>query len=445
MLPKVLIVGTVPYNKKTTARAFHTYFSNWEKDRLAQIFSNTKRPVKGHCATLYQITDQRMLKRRLDRAVKTGKVFTYGELDDEWKDDDLETNSKVISKLYRLGSKKFPLNYLARKWLWKEAFWNTPELNRWLDDFGPECVFLSFSDDFFIPEIALYVAQKYNIPIISSIGDDYYFNTHFSLSAFYYIYKSSYRKLIRRVFQHPGSAIYIGDKIRDKYNREFGLDGKTVFLTSEIQRRPFAPIDRDAPKIVYCGNIRLGRNDSLLEIARVLHEINPQYKLTVFSNEKEEKYYRKLKVCPNVDYRGSVSYAQVKKEISDSHITVVVEGFAKKDVDITRYSLSTKVADSLASGSFVLAYGAEECGAISYMKSIDCGLTCLSKQELEQKLPNLFDDVAYQRQAYDRAIMVTENNHRLEKSGAVFEALAKDVVLRSKYACTEIDVGYPQL
>ena len=30
-------------------------------------------------------------------------------------------------------------------------------MNKWLDEFKPECVFLSFSDDYFIPQIALYV------------------------------------------------------------------------------------------------------------------------------------------------------------------------------------------------------------------------------------------------------------------------------------------------
>lgn len=436
MLPRVLIVGTVPYNKKSTSRAFASYFSNWERDNLAQIFSNTKKPAKGHCGTLFQITDQRLVKRRFNKNVKTGVIYNYDELEDEWASDDLETNSSLFTKLYRLGSRKFPLNYLARGAIWNKKFWKTPELDRWLDDFNPECVFLSFSDDFFIPQIALYVAQRYNIPIVSSIGDDYYFNGHFSLSPFYHIYKSQYRSLIRRVFRHPGSAIYIGDKIRDKYNEEFGLDGETVYLTSEIQRRSFVPIDRENPKIVYCGNIRLGRNESLAEIAKALAKVNPKYRLTVFSNEQEEKFYRELKACDNVDYRGSVPYAQVQQEIAQSDITVVAEGFKPKDVDISRYSLSTKVADSLASGSFVLAYGSLECGAIEYMKQIDCGLTCTAYGELEEKLPAIFEDTGYQKEKYDAAIAVTENHHRLAQSTAVFEGVVKKAVdkMRNGYA-----------
>ena len=59
MHPRVMIVGTVPYNTKSTSRAFDAYFHYWEKENLAQIFSNTKKPCKGHCKTLFQITDYR--------------------------------------------------------------------------------------------------------------------------------------------------------------------------------------------------------------------------------------------------------------------------------------------------------------------------------------------------------------------------------------------------
>ena len=50
---RVLIVGTVLYNEMSTSRAFDSYFHFWEKENLAQIFSNAKAPAKGHCGTLY--------------------------------------------------------------------------------------------------------------------------------------------------------------------------------------------------------------------------------------------------------------------------------------------------------------------------------------------------------------------------------------------------------
>lgn len=428
MKARVLIVGTVPYNKKSTSRAFESYFCNWEKENLAQVFSNTKVPAKGHCGTLFQITDQRLIKKIFKPSVETGVVFYDKDLPDEWADNSLELNSSLFSTLYRWGSQKGPITYLIRKYIWNKKYWCTEKLNNWLDQFNPQCVFLSFSDDFFIPQIALYVAERFKIPIVSSIGDDYFFNTEFSISPFYYIYKSQYRKLIRKVFQHRGSAIYIGDKIRDKYNEFFGLDGETVYLTSSIQRREFKEINVQRPVISYFGNIRLGRNLSLNDIGYALGKINPEYILDIYSNENDSGYYSIFDKNKNIRYHGSIPYAEVQLRTVQSDILVVVEGFEKCDVDITRYSLSTKVADSLASGASIFVYGSIECGAIEYMKKINSAAVCLKKENLVECISKLIFDVDYQRENYARAALITQQHHNLTQSSTIFEGIIRRVV-----------------
>ena len=432
MSRRILIVGTVPYNEKSTSRAFASYFCGMPRENLAQIFSNTKKPVKGHCNTLYQITDQRMLKRRFDPKIKTGVIYNYEDLGDAWESTDLEVGSNTIAKMYNFGKKKNSLVYLIRKFVWKKKYWCTKELNDWMDRFNPECVFLSFSDDFFIPQIALYVAEKYDIPIISSIGDDYYFNYKKTISPLYHWYKLQYRALIRKIFRHPGSAIYIGNKIRDKYNSEFGLNGETVYLTSSIQRREFKPIDKMSPVISYFGNIRLGRNESLNQIGLVLGKIDSKYRLHVYSNETDPNFYRMLLDNPNVEFHGSVPYAEVQKRTIASDIIIVVEGFKKKDVDITRYSLSTKVADSLASGVSVLAYGSSECGAIEYCAETGCIVTCTNGDDLFEMINRLINDTALQHRNYVGAEIITEKNHRLIRSADIFRKIVERLTIKSQ-------------
>lgn len=425
---RVLIVGTVPYNKATTARAFEAYFHGWERNCLAQVFSNSKKPVKGHCEHLLQITDKRMLQRWFNRNIQVEKTFVYEELEDAWTDRDREVGTGIYSKLYEAGTRKTPFIYLARGVLWQKKFWCNAVFNKWLDDFAPECVFLSFSDDFFIPQIALYVAERYNIPIVSSIGDDYYFNYRKSLSPLYHIYKCSYRKLIRKVFAHGGSSIYISDKIRDKYNSGFGLDGETVYLTSELERRPFRPINKEKPVISYFGNIGVGRNESLNEIGKALGRISADYKLRIYSGQQDPNRIRVFAGNPNVEFCGSIPYAQVVEKTAESDIVVIVEGFKKEDVDVTRYSLSTKAADSLASGAQILVYGSPECGVIEYMQSTNAAAVCTQPEELEQCIRNLIHDEECQKQYYNNAIEITKNHHNLESSTSVFQDVVEKAI-----------------
>lgn len=75
---------------------------------------------------------------------------------------------------------------------------------------------------------------------------------------------------------------------------EFGLDGENVYLALSIERRSFRPIDKDNPVISYFGNIRLGRNESLNEIATALGEINSKYKLHVYCMLRCKKEHLKV-------------------------------------------------------------------------------------------------------------------------------------------------------
>lgn len=432
MQNKILIVGTVPYNKRSTSRAFDAYFHNIDRENCAQIFSNTRTPCKGHCGTLYQITDHRMLKRWFNKKIDTGVIFNYDDLPLEWEDNSLELTGKSIKKAYKFGAKHTPLTHIIRKVLWRKKYWCTDKLNKWLDEFKPDCVFLSFSDDFFIPQIAYYVAQRYNIPIVSSIGDDYYFNEHFSISPLYWIYKKSYKKLIRKVLAYKGSAIYISDKIRDKYNSAFKLDGETVYLTSDIKRREFKPIDSISPLITYFGNIRMGRNNSLNEIGYCLGKLGINARFEVYSGEKDEKYYKIFEKNPNIKYCGAIPYSDVLKRMSESDITVIVEGFKKEDIDQSRYSLSTKAADTLASGVTILTYGSQECGIVEYMQSTCASVVCTNRNELKDKIKQILNDVELQKVYYDNAIAVTNEHHNLEKSCKIFESVVEKAIVKGK-------------
>ncbi len=422
MPKRVLIVGTVPYNRNATSRAFDSYFHNYPKENLAQIFSNPNKPLKGHAKTLFQITDHEILKNWFERDADIGTIFNYDDLKEEAEGEEF-TADKKIKLAYKIGARHTAFTHLMRGILWREKFWETEKLEKWLDEFRPECVFLSFSDDYFILKIALYVAKKYNIPIVSCISDDYYFDNRFSLSPFYHIYKKTYKALVREVLEYTSSAVYISDKIKNKYNKEFSLSGDTVYLTSEINRREFSYIDINSPKITYFGNIRMGRNTSLCDIAQALYSINPNYKLQVFSNEKDKKYYSVFKKYPSINFCGSVPYDELEIKMLQSDITIIAEGFKDKDISQSRYSLSTKVADIIKSGVSLLCYGSVSCGTVEYIKSQNVGAVCAEKENLKAVICELISDKALQRKYYDNSAFVYEKNHNLEKSCAIVEEL----------------------
>ena len=364
-----------------------------------------------------------MLQRWKGKQIDTGKVYYYDELPESNESSERTDETYYAPKAYKFGLRHTPFTRLLRGLLWRKRFWCTDKLNKWLDDFKPQCVFLSFSDDYFIPQIALYVAEKYNIPIVSSILDDYYFNVEKSLNPLYWLYKLTYKRLIRRVLAHKGSAIYISDKIRDKYNTELNLDGETVYLTSTVHRKKFSPINTKNPVITYFGNIGMGRNHSLNDIGYALGQINSNYKLEVYSGAKDSTLYEIFQDNPNIFYGGTIPYQNVQDKMQKSDITIIVEGFREEDINLSRYSLSTKAADALASGATILTYGSPECGIVEYMQSTKASFVCIDKSLLVDTIRNMLERRDLQEQYYAQQIVITNEHHNLNKSCEVVKAI----------------------
>lgn len=401
-MKKILIVGTVPYSKNNQSRAFDTYFNNFDANNLAQIFSNPEKPEIGHCNLLYQITDFMVLKNLFSFKKQPGKRYDFTNPINKVKSTNSISNkkNKFISMLYKLGKHKNSINYLLRGLIWNRKNWLTKDLIDWVDDFNPELIFISFSDDFFILQIGLFFARKYNIPIISTISDDYYFNNKFSLNPFWLIYHIKYKKLVDSIMIHKGENIYISDKIRLKYDSFFKKRGRTVFVSSDIQRLPFTKVNKNKISFIYAGNLRLGRYRSIIKIADVLKNISPQYAIAVFSDEKSKKIISKLKSRKNINYMGYIKYDELYNHLKNADFSIIAESTRKKDIVKTRYSLSTKVADSIAIGKPVLVYGSDESGAISFFREHDLPLVANNKSDLKKQLIKFINDYDLQEHTY---------------------------------------------
>lgn len=427
MHPKVLIIMTTPYSKSDSSRTLDAYFHFWERNKVAQIFSRNWLPNKGHCEEMFQITDSSLLKKWFHKVNTVGRVYYYDEMRDE-DGNQVLADTSTVGIGYKIGSKHLPIIEILRGFLWRKKYWCNEAFLKWVDEYKPECILYNFSNHLFTQQIALFIAKRFNIPIVAIIGDDYYFNDKFSLSPIYLWFRHKFKKLTEQILVGNCSAVYCSDKIRDKYNQFFKMNGKTVYFNSSVPRRNFRVINKKDPKIVYFGSIRLGRNKALLEIANALKTIDSTYKLEVYSNENDETVYGELKAHPNVKYGGAINYSEVQRKISECDIFVIAEGFREEDINFTKYSLSTKASDSLASGAAILTYGPIDAGVVSYMKETKGAMVCTDKQNLQEDLIKLINDEFLQKSLYDNAILAFNKNHSVESSTKIFESILAEVI-----------------
>lgn len=425
--PKILIIMTAPFNNGDSSRTLDSYFHYWDKKCVAQVYSRNCIPTKGHCSSFFQITDERIVKCWLGREEKPGRVFEDGALEEASKLSN-EYSGPVSKAGYAIGAKHTPIIELLRGVLWRKRFWCTQDFVAWLDNYNPDCVLYNFSNHLFTQDIALFVAERYNIPIIPIIGDDYYFNDRASLSPAYHLFRVKFKQLTEKIMSHSVNAIYCSEKCMKKYGSYFGLNGKPIYVSSGLNRRKFRPINGKDPKFLYCGSVRLGRNYALVEIADALRAINRDYILDVYTGDSDAEVCRPLVSHPNINFCGRVGYDKIEHLISECDVFVVAEGFRSQDLLFTRYSLSTKAADGLASGAQVFAYGPADAGVIEYLASTEATAVCDDQRTLIDVLRNMINDVQFQKECSEKAISATNRNHTLRSSTRDFFEVVKEAL-----------------
>lgn len=406
MFPKVLIIGTTPYAPNNQSRAIDTYFRGWPKDNLRQIFSNVKTPMKGHCASYFQVTDIDVAKKLFCFKKVVGRILNYEDLPDNPPDFSM-------GKLLPLAKKRW-YRYYARKMLWARKRWLTPALREWVEEFGPQIVFLQLSDDYFLLDISLYFAEEYKIPIVLTIGDDYYFAKRRNILLAPYFH--GYRRLFDRIMNTKGFSVCISEKIARQYNQHFQKQGFPVYLHSSITSRPVGSFHY---KFNYFGNLAIGRHLSLATLGDALAKVNPEFHVDVFCGNLSKATKRFL-TQHNCVPHDAIPYEEVKEKVNSGSFNIIASGFRKQDIEAGRFSLSTKVADLLIAPGPILAIGPVGDGTIDYLLEKNCALVITEKTAAFGILKNTIYNETLLKEKVDRAREVSREEHDFSANNQKF-------------------------
>ena len=117
---------------------------------------------------------------------------------------------------------------------------------------------------------------------------------------------------------------------------------------------------------------------------------------------------------PGIRFHGAVPGHEVAGIIRKAKAVIHTESFDPVIREQVRYSLSTKIADCLASGTGLLAYGPAEAASMDYLIRNEAAFTATSPEELRKVLPRLFTDEAEYRRITGNAKALAWKNHTPE-------------------------------
>lgn len=416
--PRVLIISNNCLSQAdSNGRTMQNFLVGWPTEKLAQFYIQNSLPNFSVCRNFFRVTDGQALRAFLGKGISGGPV----------KEEASSSHSGSIGG--RKKHKRTALAMLLRETVWNSRRWYGAELQSWLDDFAPQVVLLQAGDCGFMFRLAEDVAQQYNAKLVIYNSEAYYFKPfdYFRAKGLahwaYPLFRRAFCRQFRKTISKAAYSIYLCEKLREDYDREFGLPSEVIY-TATAQAPHTQEWERSQGFTVsYLGNLGVGRHEPLVEIATALQEISPDLYLDIYGKIPNDTVRQAFESCSGIRYKGFVSYEQVVEVMRGSDLLIHCENFSKFYREDLKYAFSTKIADSLASGTCFMIYAPDELACTRYLAENEAAWVVTEQKAMREVLQMLAENLEERERYLARAAAVVAQNHSAEKNAKRFQEI----------------------
>ena len=413
-MKKILISTISAWNQNSGANTYSAMFSKFKKDaEIANIYFRADMPDSDVAKRYFHILENEVIKSIFHRDRITGKEVSNYTLNGE---DSLRIQSEK-NRYSRFSKRHNPLLMWGREVLWKLGKWNSKELNSFLSNIAPDIFFFPLSNYCYFNRVNEYIIKKCKPKmVVGFLGDDTFTYKQRS-DLFYYINRFFIRKSVKLVVRQFAEVLAICPKMKQECDRFFHINSEVI--TKPIRDVAPSCYIRDLSKpirLIYTGGLYLGRDESLISLAKAIQEINQEKQymyLDIYTNTSlKNEILSALNIPGCCEVKGSIPQCQVFEEQEKSDILVLVESFSDKTA---RLSFSTKITDYLSSNRCILAIGPEDISSMEYLKNEDAAIICNSTQNILPILKQLKDDANLIKEYAEKGYRCGVRNHSSEE------------------------------
>jgi hypothetical protein len=401
-LPRILIVSVNPLSEvANNGKTIGSFFRGYPKDKIAQMYFHRDVPDSSICDKYFRISDSDMIRFLLSGFRNLGVQVSPEEF----------KRVLTINKL-RSALKRFKFIVFLRSLVF-EIFLRlrNKRMRAWIEEFSPQVIFFCGGNANYLYPFVEKLVLLYGVNLVTFVTDDYIMpiqNTHKLLQ----INRTITRKRLIKVCKKSTLVLSIGEKMEHDYRKQFKIQSipmmNMVDLTS-VQQLPNSRVDRGSSTIQFCytGGLHLNRWEVLLAIGKSLDRLAESEKfeisLDVFTATLLKPRIRnKFHGITCISFHDPLSAQEVRKLQSTCDFLLHLESFEKKDRDITRYSISTKIPEYIVSGSCTIAVGPDDIASIEYLQKN--GLAIVINRDQADYLDKCFGDIIANKQLRDEVI-----------------------------------------
>ena len=405
------------------------YFSAFPANNVSQFFLRQGEPTNTDvCENYYRFSDLDAVKSILNHKIR-GTVFDKTQIVPPVVD---EPENIKLDDAYKLGAAHKAWMLLARDTIWKLRNWKNKKLLAWLDSMNPDIIFLAPGDGAFSYRLADEIARYLSKPLAVVCMDDYFINNRNKGELLGGIRQKLFMNVVNKTIQNAAAIFTICDEMNKAYTNLFHKQCVTLHTSADNKSMV---LKSDASRVSYIGNLSCGRYKTLLELGRAISEINDDTLtkvIDVYSGSKEAEYISPLKNAPGINFRGAIPAEQVPEVMSESVMVIHTESFDPAMKELVRFSVSTKIAESLMYGPCLLAYGPEGIASIDYLKENNAAYVISRPEDLEKGLEEILTNKELREQIVRNARALALKNHNADVNPRKVRKWLQEVVDKSQ-------------
>lgn len=395
---RILVCTVNSWNSKVGDNTFPLLLDGYPKEKLASLFIREDVPDFPGCSRYFRISENKVLKSLIKPStvtgarVQAGVVTSDGELDFQ-------------KQLYRQKRRFYYFKLFIRELAWKLGRWNSKPLKDFIDEFSPDIVIYEMSRYIHFNNVVKSVIKRSGARGVGCFWDDT-FTYKQEKSVGYKLLRFFQRRNLKRLAACTDGFFAITPKTKREADEFFGIDC-TVLTKPITEDRPFLEPSFEAPvKMLYTGNLAIGREKTVALIVDAMKEINRdgcRVSLDIYTNTDLSEEDRAALTGEYSRIHGAVPQSRVLELQKEADVLLFAESL-DGDNKTARLSFSTKITDYYAAGKCIFAAGNADLAPMELFADADSAIVATSAGEVARKLSLLCDESVvrdYARRAYE--------------------------------------------
>lgn len=386
--------------------------------QVCQLYIKSSFPDENVCTSWFLLSDNMVLRNIVYRKNIGKEIF--------FDNANIYKNKTIMEKRQSKNINVKEKTLLLRDLVWKVSKWKTDSLKHWVKKENPEILIVFPGQSLFVYSITKYISKLQSIPVVFFYTDEYYYYLPKIKSILYKVQHNRIKRKMKQSLSNNANIIAITDLMRDDYRILFPSANIMSYLSVPTLKR--LKKTNEEYDFVYLGNLSLGRWRTLVEIGKVLDNLNKKYKLDIFSECTEKVIIDSFNNINSIYFHGYVNSLEVSEIISKSKVALHVEDITGEYFERVKYSFSTKIADILNSDTCLMILAPKNIALTEYCINNDCAYVVTDKKRLKDKIIKIMEDDDLRSNYIIKANEIVKENHNVCTNSEKLKKFLVDII-----------------